>query len=56
MHPREKAIGEALLCIQRGLPLPKDLSERLKDLDINIHTLLKQERYQDGNQIRYPDW
>ena len=56
MHPREKAIGEALLCMQRGLPMPKELSERLKDLDINIHTLLEQERQKDGNQIHKPDW
>ena len=43
MHPRESD-REALLCIQRGLPMPKKLSERLKDLDINIQSLLEQER------------
>ena len=56
MHPREKAIGEALLCLQRGIPMPKELSERLKDLDINIHSLLKQERQNDGSKIYIPDW
>ena len=50
MHPREKAIGK-LCCMQRGLPMPKELSERLKDLDINIQSLL--DRRDKKMEIKY---